>query len=1394
MSLRGELIGCLGYLSGNVLLERLFWASVEMALIALAVWGLIAAFRPGSPRVRALLWLLVLAKPLTALAVGPLYPVFRLETPEVRYANVDLLSRDEGAVALTRMDTRDRRVAAPAGSETVSGGAPSWFGSIWAVALRMDLRWGTVSLWFGLALLIAAYKGTDGVRLRRIIKRGVRPPETVLDQCAAAARDLGVKRAPRLVVTASVESPALAGVLRPVILLPAWMVDGAERDAIDWALRHELAHWKLGDTLANLLRQVSHVFFFFHPMTWWAGARWEESAELACDRALVNSQGEVDAYAGTLYQVLAQIHGRRQRGLAGGLCATRTQIGRRIAALLGNPLRYPARLGASAAVGLIMMAAGTLAIGGAFNEDVVAETQTPPPVAAAGGSVDEQIRKVIDELSTTAETEVDRVNAVFALVKAQPNAEALKALIPWLANDEPTKRRSAIYIIQMLEWADASPAFEALRGLLVAGQETLTRGMAAMALASQGDAVSYDTILELARNDGDPYVRRCAAWALGEFGDGKALEPLQEIAKNKEPFVAANAANATERLTFLSEHQEATGDAAQVVQALFIVSGSTLQHQERLRRAQSLASSADPAIREAVFTAAKEGSSQAIKNSVAYLIHALETAGKEPDQAAKDNGQAGTVKSFTEALDESPADALKNETKPTVEQDTKNVALVQVLESPVSIEFDDIHLSEIVQFIAESYDLDVMLDWRVVAPPPSDKKGSEAGRAYATDGMVPYLDLSDVPLRVALEAMLRPLGLMYRAEHGVIWISTKQQMEKDAGPVAHPLPPPPDTMPKGLEALESPVSLEFENIHLHEIAAFISDSYDLNIVIDSRVVPPPGRALNQPPDGSAGYVTDGMLRYVNLTEVPLKYCLEFVLRPLNLVWAPAEGYIWITAVIDPPANLRGSAGTTESAATESADPATREEASLALLRISTLESGVERAQIRTPGGAVRWYNEGESFEEYTLLEIRGNEASARIRLDKDGSEITLHSALDRHAPGPAWSGPYLQFRWEAREGGSEPVDEVSWIVRERSTEPPLRLERAVLVDETDIRSASMREREQARGYDVAITLSDEAAKRFGEATTANVGRRLAIVFDGEILSAPVVRSRVDQNVMVSGLDWKWADAVLEAIQMAPKREDTATLPARSEVEPVTLVQAADTEAEGPQYSVDAKFIHVPEMGLPSILPTLEQMTETVVSPSDVLVYRISDPEDVLGRIGEIAGHALISGPRVTFRVGSEHPKLLIRKSDAPEKLQDTVFDMIQGYSPSLDSFWNEVKPVAIFADLTTEYFRNSRGAEPQQIHYGVALAIGAVTTDTPDRLDLDLYLNNTRLHHPSRGLVFWRSKPAPEVIEHPVRVHVPLRAGDAIGIASRSNEPGVTQFVLVTLSAVVEERQRFVEL
>lgn len=309
------------------LLERLVSASLELALVAAVVTLAIWCFRIRSPRVRALLWLVVLAKPVLALAVGSLVPLatlssyYRYPSPESAQTALDAARERAGAVVglSAKRELPDGAAISgvadqPAGDrETLKvpiprALPPEFHVVAWRSDLPHVLLWGWIAGVVGLSILAIVGR----LRLRRMVARAPAPQPDVVGAAASACKRVQVSRCPALHVTPELESPALAGWFRPVILLPAWLVEEGRAPALDWALRHELTHLKHRDPLANDVRRLAEILFFFHPAVWWASRQWALSAELACDRALVESEPDVTHYAEQLCVMLAEARHRRR--------------------------------------------------------------------------------------------------------------------------------------------------------------------------------------------------------------------------------------------------------------------------------------------------------------------------------------------------------------------------------------------------------------------------------------------------------------------------------------------------------------------------------------------------------------------------------------------------------------------------------------------------------------------------------------------------------------------------------------------------------------------------------------------------------------------------------------------------------------------------------------------------------------------------------------------------------------------------------------------------------------------------------------------------------------------------------------------------------------------------
>jgi preprotein translocase subunit SecD len=86
-----------------------------------------------------------------------------------------------------------------------------------------------------------------------------------------------------------------------------------------------------------------------------------------------------------------------------------------------------------------------------------------------------------------------------------------------------------------------------------------------------------------------------------------------------------------------------------------------------------------------------------------------------------------------------------------------------------------------------------------------------------------------------------------------------------------------------------------------------------------------------------------------------------------------------------------------------------------------------------------------------------------------------------------------------------------------------------VLDASDVAEAKA-DKELVSGNDcVRVTLTEQGKERFAKLTEGSVGKRLAIVVDGKILSAPVIQERIAVGAMVltGGLSAKEASELAE---------------------------------------------------------------------------------------------------------------------------------------------------------------------------------------------------------------------------------------------------------------------------
>ena len=106
----------------------------------------------------------------------------------------------------------------------------------------------------------------------------------------------------------------------------------------------------------------------------------------------------------------------------------------------------------------------------------------------------------------------------------------------------------------------------------------------------------------------------------------------------------------------------------------------------------------------------------------------------------------------------------------------------EALRQNVVLRFEKFHVSDFVTVISKGYNINVILDRRVVKPAPKAAPSTSDGadEDYVTDGIIEYIDLKNVSLEQALKAALIPLGLSYSIESSFIWVSTPEKIASES--------------------------------------------------------------------------------------------------------------------------------------------------------------------------------------------------------------------------------------------------------------------------------------------------------------------------------------------------------------------------------------------------------------------------------------------------------------------------------------------------------------------------------------------------------------------------------------------------------------------------------------
>jgi beta-lactamase regulating signal transducer with metallopeptidase domain len=184
----------------------------------------------------------------------------------------------------------------------------------------------------------------------------------MLDECR---RRMGIRQSVELRLSGNKVSPAVCGLFKPVILVPAALLRKLSREKLKAVLIHELAHIKRGDAWVHMLQTILQIVYFYNPLVWIANAMVRRVREQAIDEmVLVTLRPETKNYSNMLIDIAEMAFWRPNFSLSIiGVVESKKALERRINHMLTRPVPKSSKLGCLGLIAIVIIGAILLPMG-----------------------------------------------------------------------------------------------------------------------------------------------------------------------------------------------------------------------------------------------------------------------------------------------------------------------------------------------------------------------------------------------------------------------------------------------------------------------------------------------------------------------------------------------------------------------------------------------------------------------------------------------------------------------------------------------------------------------------------------------------------------------------------------------------------------------------------------------------------------------------------------------------------------------------------------------------------------------------------------------------------------------------------------------------------------------
>ncbi|MHC4734815.1 MAG: M56 family metallopeptidase, partial [Planctomycetota bacterium] len=199
----------------------------------------------------------------------------------------------------------------------------------------------------------------------------------LLETLNQSRRQVGIDRNVDLKLSSHLQSPAVCGLFKPIILMPTSLLKELSSDKLRGVLIHELVHIKRFDLWINFAQTFLQIIYFYNPFVWLANSLVRRIREQAVDEAVLVAVGaEATSYSNTLIDIAEKTFFRTNFSLRLiGVAESKKSLHRRIRHMLSRPIPKSAKIGVLGVVTIIALAAVLLPMAAAAKDSPKEQAQ-----------------------------------------------------------------------------------------------------------------------------------------------------------------------------------------------------------------------------------------------------------------------------------------------------------------------------------------------------------------------------------------------------------------------------------------------------------------------------------------------------------------------------------------------------------------------------------------------------------------------------------------------------------------------------------------------------------------------------------------------------------------------------------------------------------------------------------------------------------------------------------------------------------------------------------------------------------------------------------------------------------------------------------------------------------